>query len=93
MLIDSSNYSASDAFASFCKATGFARLVGETTGGNGRGGQPYTFALPNSGLLVYFDPYFSLNTDVSCNAIAGTRPDIETKAGMTALETCLEAIG
>ena len=93
MLIDSSNYSASDAFASFCKATGFARLVGETTGGNGRGGQPYTFALPNSGLLVYFDPYFSLNPDGSCNAIAGTRPDIETKAGMTALETCLEAIG
>lgn len=93
MLIDSSNYSASDAFASFCKATGFARLVGETTGGNGRGGQPYTFALPNSGLLVYFDPYFSLNPDGSCNAIAGTRPDIETKPGMTALETCLEAIG
>ena len=93
MLIYSSNYSASDAFASFCKATGFARLVGETTGGNGRGGQPYTFALPNSGLLVYFDPYFSLNPDGSCNAIAGTRPDIETKAGMTALETCLEAIG
>jgi len=49
--------------------------------------------LPNSGLLVYFDPYFSLNPDGSCNAIAGTRPDIETKAGMTALETCLEAIG
>ena len=72
---------------------GFARLVGETTGGNGRGGQPYTFALPNSGLLVYFDPYFSLNPDGSCNAIAGTRPDIETKPGMTALETCLEAIG
>lgn len=93
MLIDSSNYSASDAFASFCKATDFARLVGETTGGNGRGGQPYTFALPNSGLLVYFDPYFSLNPDGSCNAIAGTRPDIETKPGMTALETCLEAIG
>lgn len=92
MLIDSSNYSASDAFASFCKATGFARLVGETTGGNGRGGQPYTFALPNSGLLVYFDPYFSFNPDGTCNAIVGTKPDIETKEGQTALEACLEAI-
>lgn len=92
VLTDGGNYSASDAFASFCSATGFAKLVGHATAGNGSGGQPYAFALPNSGLLIYLDPYFCFNQDGTCNAIAGTKPDIEAKEGQSALEACLAAI-
>lgn len=89
LLIDENNYSSADAFAAFCKSTEFAVLVGTTTGGNGAGGQPYTFTLPKSGLLIYYDPFFSFNKDGSCNAIKGTAPDIEKNSNLNALETCL----
>lgn len=92
VLIDENCYSATDAFACFCKETGFATLVGTTTGGNGKGAQPFYMALPYSGLLVEYDPYLSFNPDGTCNGITGTPPDIVSEDSFSALETCLEAI-
>lgn len=40
VLIDTPVYSSSDSFASFCKNTGFATLVGRPTGGDGLGVDP-----------------------------------------------------
>lgn len=92
VLIDKKCYSAADTFAYFCKSTGFATLVGEQTGGNGIGAQPYVMALPYSGLLVYYEPYLSFNLDGTCNGIMGTSPDVIPDAGQTALEACVAAI-
>ena len=92
VLIDENCYSATDAFACFCKETGFSTLVGTTTGGNGKGAQPFYMALPYSGLLVEYEPYLSFNPDSTCNGITGTPPDIVSEDSFSALETCLKAI-
>lgn len=92
VLIDEKCYSAADSFAYFCKKTGFATLVGTTTGGNGIGGQPTVMALPYSGLLILYDPYLSFNPDGTCNGISGTTPDVVPMPGQMTLETCMQAI-
>lgn len=92
LLVGSNVYSASESFAIFCKDTGFATLVGETTGGDGIGVNPYLCPLPNSGICVRFSAENGLNADGSCNEEYGTQPDIPNAPGMNALETCLAAI-
>lgn len=88
LLIGPEVYSSAEAFAVFCKDTGFATLVGKTTGGSDSGG-PILFELPNSHLLVQFDVEYCLNADGSCNQESGTAPDIESE---NALEAALDAI-
>ncbi len=92
VLVDKYCYSATDAFAVFCKETGFATLVGTKTGGNGIGAQPYVMVLPYSGLIVEYEPYLSFNSDGTCNGTSGTVPDIVSVEGLGALEMCLMAI-
>lgn len=92
LLVDGSNYSASEAFAVFCKGTGFATLVGTPTGGDGIGFNPLLTALPNSGIVFRFSTVNGLNPDGSCNEEYGTTPDIVIEAGQDALTVCLEAI-
>lgn len=92
VLIDKGCYSAADEFAVFCKETGFATLVGETTGGNGIGAQPYVIALPYSGLLIYYEPFIGFNRDGTCNGITGTQPDIFPEGNQSALQVCIAAI-
>lgn len=82
-------FSSSEAFAVFCKETGFATLVGQTTGGSDSGGAVW-YELPESHLLVLFDVEYCLNPDGSCNMEIGTVPDIESD---DALGTVLEVIG
>lgn len=82
-------FSSSEAFAVFCKESGFATLVGQTTGGSDSGG-PVWYELPESHLLVTFDVEYCLNSDGSCNMEHGTVPDIETD---DALGTVMEMIG
>lgn len=86
VLVGPSVYSAAEAFAVFCKDTGFATLVGQTTGGSDSGG-PILFELPNSHLLIQFDVEYCLNADGSCNQEMGTAPDIEAE---DALQKVLE---
>lgn len=86
-------YSASESFAVFCKETGFATLVGQTTGGDGIGAlDPVMMQLPNSGLLIQYTMMFGLNPDGSSSEEAGTAPDLPSPAGEPALVTALGAI-
>jgi hypothetical protein len=83
LLTSAQNSSATFVFASLCKSTGLATLIGETTGGNQRGinGDNFFFArLPESGLefdvpLVGFFPEGPTPPD------AGITPDV--KVAMT----------
>lgn len=90
MLVDDAVYSASEAFASFCKATGFATLVGTTTGGDGVGIDPMVVVLPHSGICLRFSSSLGLNPDGSGNEEFGTVPDVVCEPGEDALEKCLE---
>lgn len=92
LLVDGSVFSAAESLTYFCKSSGFATLVGTQTKGDGvGGGNPYVMALPYSGLLLYYAPYYGVNLDGTCNGIYGTMPDYETSAA-TALTDCLALI-
>ncbi len=91
VLIDKKVYSSSEAFAYFCKSTGFATLVGTQSKGDS-GIDPQLFALPNSGLVVRFHTIYPINADGSCNTEHGTMPDFVSPDGETPLETCLKLI-
>ena len=88
MLVDEKVYSASENFVQFCKNTGFARLVGTPTGGDGGIADPILITLPNSGLLIRFSIFYGLNADGSGNEAAGTTPDLLVGQGEDALEIC-----
>ncbi|UTC78926.1 hypothetical protein E4O04_13325 [Treponema sp. OMZ 799] len=93
VLVDSNSFSASDRFASFCRQTKFATVVGYNTGGDGlQGFHPVFLKLPDSGLIIKYDMFYGLNPDGSCNSEVGTAPDIYNLPGKDALETCLEEI-
>ena len=78
VLVNRSVYSASEAFVYFCKATGWATVVGTQTGGDGFGGTPILYQLPNTGLLIRYSNTAGENPDGTMN-IEGTKPDIELK--------------
>lgn len=93
VLIDSTVFSSSEGFAYFCKETGFATLVGETTRGDGISfGDPLYFELPNTHYVFRYTPSYGLNSDGSCNAEKGTEPDVPCEAGETPLDACLRFI-
>lgn len=91
LLTDGLVYSASDSLAADAKASGFATLVGERTGGNGIGYTPVIRCLPNTGICFRYDSGLGLNPDGSANSEVGTAPDYECESG-TALDYCLELI-
>ena len=93
VLIDSTVFSASEGFAYFCKETGFATLVGETTGGDGVSfGDPLYFELPNTHYVFRYTASYGLNSDGSCNAEKGTEPDVPCEGGETPLDACMRII-
>jgi len=93
LLVGPKVYSASESFSVFCKATGFAALVGQQTGGDGIGAlNPIFMRLPNSGILIQFTMMYGLNPDGSGSEEAGTSPDILSPVGEPALVTALRAI-
>lgn len=85
-------YSSSENFVMFCKNTGFATLVGTTTGGDGGTMDPVYFTLPNTGLLVRYSMLLGLNSDGSSNEEFGTTPDFMTSTSAEALDKCIELI-
>ena len=78
-LIDSSTASAAASFAWTLKSAGLAAVIGPETGGKIGGGllppMQAAMMLPNSGLIVRYDPYYILNEDGSCMDF-GMHPDI-----------------
>ncbi len=93
VLVSKKTYSAADNFAGFCRQTGFAKVIGENTGGSGMSPlAPLPIPLPYSGLLILFDSTYALNTEGQCNMEFGTAPDVYNKSGKVAMQTCLEEI-
>jgi len=93
LLIDEYNYSAALEIAHFHKETGFATLVGQTTrgGSSGRSWGSNFFALPNTGIIIRYDP--TLVTDVRGRPLEyGIEPHHFNRPGMDALETVLALI-
>ena len=94
VLIDGAVFSAADGFAAFCKATGWATLVGKRTMGDGADAfSPQAVALEKTGLLVRFSVASCANPDGSINAEKGTLPDVICKPGELPYWACLRAIG
>ena len=92
LLVDGKVYSASEHMAYVCKSTGFATIVGETTGGDGIGIDVAVAMLPNSGYVFTFPPEAGLNPDGSFNEETNTVPDVEIAPGEDALQKTLELI-
>ncbi len=80
VLVSGTVYSAAESFVCFCKATGWATVIGRQTGGDGMGFDPQLYLLPDSGLLYRFTIYTGENPDGTMS-IEGTVPDVELKAG------------
>ncbi|MBR4193994.1 MAG: hypothetical protein IKQ54_06665 [Oscillospiraceae bacterium] len=88
VLVSGSVYSSSEKFTIFCKSTGWATLVGTTTGGDGIGVTPVFAKLDRTGLLIRFTADVALNpTTGQPSAFSGTVPDYPGS-----LDTCLEMI-
>ena len=77
VIIDNRVYSSADSFSAFCKATGWATLVGQSTRGCGTGSTPILISLPNTGLLVRFSGIVVETYEGTLNVLAGTKPDIQ----------------
>lgn len=76
LLVDEVVYSSAESFASFAKDSGFATLVGETTGGDGIGIDPILFSLPNSGVVIRYSSLLVLNGNFTINEEVKTTPHI-----------------
>ena len=77
LLVDHGVYSSAEAFANFCATTGFAKVAGEITGGDGIGADPFIYTLPISRIATCHPGIMGLNADGSSNEEMGTRPEIK----------------
>lgn len=75
LLVGEKVFSSSERLAIFAKQTGFATLVGETTGGDGSGITPGFFVLPNSGIIVRSALENSLLEDGTIEELEKIKPD------------------
>lgn len=91
VLVDENIYSSSENFVIFCKNTGFATLVGTSTGGDG-GMDPMLVSLPNSGLITRFSVFYGLNAEGTGNEANGTLPDVLVENSKDALDKCLSLL-
>ena len=82
LLVDKDVNYQGENFAAFAQDTGFARLVGETTGGNSAFEDiPITY-LRNSKFAFSYSRELVINTDGTINQETKTTPDIEVDATM-----------
>lgn len=77
LLVDGKVFSSAEGFTLFSKQTGWAKVVGVNTAGDGVGVDPPFFYLPNSKLIIRFTTEKGLNPDGSSNSAVGTTPDIK----------------
>lgn len=91
MLTDNNMTSGGQIAAWFAYDSGFATLVGDTTGGVFGGPRAFT-QLPNSEITVEFDVFYVTNRH-GRPLEAGTVPHYFNRPGMNALETALALIG
>lgn len=77
LLVDDVVYSSAEAFAVFAKDSGFATLIGKTTGGDGLGSDPILLSLPKSGYILRMSKDMGTLSDGTCNEEYKTIPDYE----------------
>lgn len=93
VLVNNFTFSSADSFATFCKESGWATLVGQSTmGDGGLGSAPCFLTLQNTGLLVRFSLDAFANTNGELNALYGTVPDILAKPKEAPLHVCKRLI-
>jgi len=92
LLVSNNNFSASENAAAISRQTGFATLVGQTTGGDGIGINPLVLALPNTGVVVRYSPVYGTDPLGRNNQEFGTDPHVFNRPGLDALQTVLELI-
>jgi C-terminal processing protease CtpA/Prc len=78
MLVNRDVFSSSEMFAAWAKASGWAVIVGEQTGGDGIGVDPLPAVLPNSKMAVRFPWILGASSDGAINEEQGTIPDLVT---------------
>lgn len=76
LLVGRKVFSSAGGWADFCKQTGWATVVGETTGVQGIGRDPIIISLPESGLLLRYPYCNGINADGTFNGEVGVRPDV-----------------
>lgn len=78
LLVDNDCFSAAEDFAGAVKTMNLATIVGSNTqGGAAAYLAPFTFCLPESGIMFAIEPEITYNLDGKINEIYGTKPDIE----------------
>jgi hypothetical protein len=92
VLIDAITFSATDAFALFCKETGFAKLYGIPSGGDGISDSPIYFILPNSKLLVRFTPGMGIDYTGEANEEVCVHPDVYRESSFGNLNELVEYV-
>lgn len=79
LLVDGEVVRQAENFAAFSKDTGFARLVGETTGGNSVFANIPNLYLKNSKFVITYSRELVINADKTINKETGTSPNIEVE--------------
>lgn len=92
LLVSEWVFSASEQAAHMAKQTGFATLVGQTTGGDGLGFQPIVLALPHTGIVVRYSSAYGVDNLGRNNQEFGTEPCVFNMPGKDALQTVLYLI-
>ena len=81
LLTDADCFSAAEDFTRTVKSLGIATVVGSNTqGGTAALLPPYTFCLPESGIMFNIEPELNYNSDGTINEIYGTKPDVVLEA-------------
>jgi tetratricopeptide (TPR) repeat protein len=76
ILTDEITFSATDAFALFCKETNFGKIFGTPTRGDGIAPNPLYYALPHSKLAIRFTQDLGIDYNGNANDEVKTQPDV-----------------
>ena len=80
LIVDGGVYSSAEMFAVFAKDSNFATVIGQSTGGDGIGTDPWIEMLPNSGYLFRLTFMMGTTADGRVNEEHKTMPDYDAPA-------------
>lgn len=92
LLTDNVVYSAAEGFTNFCKQTGFAKIYGTPSGGDGFFVWPAYFVLPNSKLVITASSSMSLDRTGRANEEARTQPDVLHETPLMDLDELIDFV-
>lgn len=92
LLVGPGSFSSASNAAAIAKQTGFATLVGLTTGGGGVYFAPLKLALPNTGIILRYAAIYGTDLTGRESYEHGTEPHILNRPGRNALQTVLALI-